>query len=602
MLCPECDSDIPENTSLCPQCGVTLPASPSKSSSKETRWRRLRPFILLGVGFFFLFMLSIGIGAYAGLRQGEREREQRLKATAEHHYQQGIERLENGEYERAIAEFEYVLEVDPDHPLAEQGIDEAQTRHNSQPTPTTESQEVMVEEIYREAVEAYEDEQWQSAAADLVQLRALNPDYKPEEVEQMLFESRYEAGMALLEEDRFEEGIFYLDQAVALRPLDEEARQQRNLAMKYMTALGYWGVDWGRCIDRFEEIYASAPDYKDVFQRLYRARLRYAEAWYAEGEMCPAEEQYAEALRLVASSEVESKRAEAAEICEEATPTPVSTIEGSETITMTDLPEGFNVGRLAYPVYNAQTGLYDVYALFAEGRLVKMAAGADQPCWVWGTRALGYRNLTVGGISLLPAGATDAQLLASGAGLTWPTFSPDGKQMAYAAQDGEGSWQIYIAPTDGSADPTLHASGKGPTWGPTGFLAWTGCDDEGTCGIIVDNPDDDQSPKRLSSNYSDIGLHWSPDGGNLAYMSNHTGNWEIYLASLAGGFAQLTDNPANDGLPAWAPDGSGLAFASDRDGEWALYVMQPNGENPRKIMALGSTFPNWTNQRVCWAP
>jgi tetratricopeptide (TPR) repeat protein len=562
----------------------------------------LRPFILLGVGFFFLFMLSIGIGAYAGLRQGEREREQRLKATAEHHYQQGIERLENGEYERAIAEFEYVLEVDPDHPLAEQGIDEAQTRHNSQPTPTTESQEVMVEEIYREAVEAYEDEQWQSAAADLVQLRALNPDYKPEEVEQMLFESRYEAGMALLEEDRFEEGIFYLDQAVALRPLDEEARQQRNLAMKYMTALGYWGVDWGRCIDRFEEIYASAPDYKDVFQRLYRARLRYAEAWYAEGEMCPAEEQYAEALRLVASSEVESKRAEAAEICEEATPTPVSTIEGSETITMTDLPEGFNVGRLAYPVYNAQTGLYDVYALFAEGRLVKMAAGADQPCWVWGTRALGYRNLTVGGISLLPAGATDAQLLASGAGLTWPTFSPDGKQMAYAAQDGEGSWQIYIAPTDGSADPTLHASGKGPTWGPTGFLAWTGCDDEGTCGIIVDNPDDDQSPKRLSSNYSDIGLHWSPDGGNLAYMSNHTGNWEIYLASLAGGFAQLTDNPANDGLPAWAPDGSGLAFASDRDGEWALYVMQPNGENPRKIMALGSTFPNWTNQRVCWAP
>jgi TolB protein len=231
-----------------------------------------------------------------------------------------------------------------------------------------------------------------------------------------------------------------------------------------------------------------------------------------------------------------------------------------------------------------------------------MAAGADQPCWVWGTRALGYRNLTVGGISLLPTGATDAQLLASGAGLTWPTFSPDGKQMAYAAQDGEGSWQIYIAPTDGSADPTLHASGKGPTWGPTGFLAWTGCDDEGTCGIIVDNPDDDQSPKRLSSNYSDIGLHWSPDGGNLAYMSNHTGNWEIYLASLAGGFAQLTDNPANDGLPAWAPDGSGLAFASDRDGEWALYVMQPNGENPRKIMALGSTFPNWTNQRVCWAP
>jgi len=72
--------------------------------------------------------------------------------------------------------------------------------------------------------------------------------------------------------------------------------------------------------------------------------------------------------------------------------------------------------------------------------------------------------------------------------------------------------------------------------------------------------------------------------------------------SLSGGFVALTDDPASDGLPAWAPDGSGLAFASNRDGTWGLYLMEPNGGNPHKILILGPSLPDWTMQRVSWAP
>jgi tetratricopeptide (TPR) repeat protein len=539
---------------------------------------------------------------YAGIYQGERDKEEQRQDLAEQHYRAGLERLETGEYELAIAEFEYVLKLDPNHLFAQQGIDEASARIASRPTPTSEVREIVAGELYQEARAHYEAERWSDAASVLTQLKVLDPTYQPEQVEEMLFTSLYNAGIELLEEDRLEEGVFYLDQAVALRPLDEQALTQRSLAIQYMTALGYWGVNWERCIERFEQIYTIAPNYKDVFQRLYRAHVIYADAWYEMEEMCPAEEQYALALQLISNAEMEQRRGEAEQICLVATPTPIAPVAGSQIITLTQLPPGFTSGRLAYPIHNTQTGVYDIYALSVDARLVRMAVGADQPCWVWGSRALAYRDLLSPGISLLGSGEVQARQLASGASLTWPTLSPDGARLAYAAQDAGGTWQIYIGPTDGSAEPSMHASGKGPVWGPNGLLAWNGCEASGACGILVDNLDDDQPPTRLTSSASDIGLNWAPGGDRLAYMSDVTGNWEVYRLGLSGDVAVLTDDPASDGLPAWAPDGTGLAFVSNRDGTWGLYLMGPNGEDPHRILILGPNLPDWKLQRLSWAP
>jgi tetratricopeptide (TPR) repeat protein len=616
MRCPECGTEIPDNLLLCPTCGTmveeTQPMRARRSRQVEPvlvpgaqgpgRWQRLRPILFWMMGFLCLLTLSVGGAAYSGRYQGERDREQHRLELADQHYQTGIERLNAGEYELAIAEFEYALKLNPNHPTASQGIAEAQSRDVTIPTPTSEVREIVVDDLYQTAVAHYEAEDWEHTVAVLTQLRVLDATYATETVEEMLFTSLYNAGMALLAEDRFEEGIFYLDQALALRPLDEQALNQRNLAIKYMAALGYWGVNWDRCIERFEELYTIAPTYKDVFSRLYQAHVTYADTWYEQGEMCPAEVQYAQALQLMNDPDVEQKQAEANEICLVATPTPIAPITGTLPVTLTELPPGFTTGRLAYPSYNTQTGLYDVYTLLADGHLVKMASGADQPCWIWGSGALGYRDRLSGGISLLVPGEAAPRQLAARVGPAWPTFSPDGSHMAYAAQDDAGVWQIYTAPMDGSAGPTIHAAGKEVVWGPTGLLAWTGCDAGGACGIFADNPDDDQPPTRLTASLNDIGLNWAPNGESLVYMSDVSGNWDVYLVHITGGVAVLTDDPSSDGLPAWAPNGSTIAFASNRDGTWGLYLMEPDGKGPHKILGLGTDLPDWTNQRISWAP
>jgi tetratricopeptide (TPR) repeat protein len=556
------------------------------------------------IGLIVVLVVGVGGAAYLGMAQGERDRAEQRLVVVNEHYTKGLDRLDAGEYELAIAEFEYVLKLDPDHPLADQGIAEARARiaqRTPVPTPTSEIRELAADDLYEQSLAYYQAEDWGEAVAVLTQLRVLDATYRTDDVKEMLFESLYNAGMARLDEDRLEEGIFYLDQAIALKPLNEDAIAQRSLAVQYMTALGYWGVDWNLCIDHFEELYATAPNYKDVFSRLYRAHVNYGDAWSVQGEMCPAEIQYAQALQLVNNADTEEKHSESAAICQMATPTPIAPIDGTETITITALPPGFNTGRLAYPVHNSQTGLYDIYGLFADGRLIRLASGADQPSWLWDGGALGFRDLRAPGISVLVNGESAPRLIMPGAGWGWPSFSPDGTKYAYAAQNEGGTWQVLIAPKDHSAQPRIHADGKGPAWGPSGLLAWNGCDAAGACGIFVDNPNDDQPATRLTASANDIALSWAPHGGALAYMSNVSGDWDIFVLDTAGGIVALTDDPASDGLPTWAPDGSGLAFVSNRDGTWGIYLMGPNGEDPHKILTLGPNLPDWTSQRLSWA-
>ncbi|MEJ2149836.1 MAG: DPP IV N-terminal domain-containing protein [Chloroflexota bacterium] len=57
---------------------------------------------------------------------------------------------------------------------------------------------------------------------------------------------------------------------------------------------------------------------------------------------------------------------------------------------------------------------------------------------------------------------------------------------------------------------------------------------------------------------------WSPDGGQVVFVSDRSGNDDLYVMDASGeNVVQLTTDAAMDRYPAWSPDGSRIAFARE---------------------------------------
>ncbi|PYT07007.1 MAG: hypothetical protein DMF60_08000, partial [Acidobacteria bacterium] len=78
--------------------------------------------------------------------------------------------------------------------------------------------------------------------------------------------------------------------------------------------------------------------------------------------------------------------------------------------------------------------------------------------------------------------------------------------------------------------------------------------------------------------------------------TDRDGNFEIYVMSVDGELAQLTDDPADDLSPDWSPDGSKIAFSSNRAGMQHIYVMNADGSSPTQITnsRAEDTGPAWS--------
>src|SRR5687768_4628262 len=97
-----------------------------------------------------------------------------------------------------------------------------------------------------------------------------------------------------------------------------------------------------------------------------------------------------------------------------------------------------------------------------------------------------------------------------------------------------------------------------------------------------------------SANGEEVEPTLSPDGKWMLYVSNASGNEDIYLQGVGGQTSiNLTqDSPGNDLQPAFSPDGERIAFRSERDGG-GLYVMGRTGEAPRRVATEGYD-PMWS--------
>ncbi len=81
--------------------------------------------------------------------------------------------------------------------------------------------------------------------------------------------------------------------------------------------------------------------------------------------------------------------------------------------------------------------------------------------------------------------------------------------------------------------------------------------------------------------------------GQLAFSSNRSGNYEIWLKPEQEPARQLTDNPALDARPSWLPGGEALVFSSSRGGGMNIWQLDLQTNTLKQLTrhAKGARFP-----------
>ncbi|WP_187290250.1 PD40 domain-containing protein [Terriglobus saanensis] len=92
---------------------------------------------------------------------------------------------------------------------------------------------------------------------------------------------------------------------------------------------------------------------------------------------------------------------------------------------------------------------------------------------------------------------------------------------------------------------------------------------------------------------------FSPDGSRIAFVSDRSGKWELWVSSADGKEAsQLTNfDTGSVGSPRWSPDGLSIAFDARPNGRSAIFVISPDGQGLRNLSPKGQEEkqPAWSS-------
>lgn len=234
--------------------------------------------------------------------------------------------------------------------------------------------------------------------------------------------------------------------------------------------------------------------------------------------------------------------------------------------------------------------------------------GYDRQAFAWaGSGSILYGNSS-DLYRVAADGSTDELLLRAPSTVDNLALDSDGDTVAfsvgpYGPTDSAGVWTYSLA---SETVRQLTSSGTEQdsllTWSPSNaYVAFVLSGDPSIHIVPVHGGDVVTLPPEHPTTEFDS-LAWSPQAyrASLLYSTSFVDDDELYSfgfsAGVAGRQRRLTTNWSQDVDPAWSPDGSKLAFASDRSGRFQIYVMRADGSRVRRLTrdAANDTQPAWS--------
>jgi dipeptidyl aminopeptidase/acylaminoacyl peptidase len=189
--------------------------------------------------------------------------------------------------------------------------------------------------------------------------------------------------------------------------------------------------------------------------------------------------------------------------------------------------------------------------------------------WCWGSDDEVVYAAADGRLLATPVGGGPPRVLARD-GRTFAPAALPGSSVAFCVER-EDSCDVAVVPLDGSAWPE-RVSGQAdfawdPAWSPEGRrLAWHEWDLDAMSWdrSWIETTDRDRVEAVTETDASTGQPRFSPDGSRLAYVSDATGWWNVWVADADGKHAFAVLPEAHDHAePAWGPGQRSFAWSPD---------------------------------------